>query len=563
MPLDVDTLLEEADELIKSSNFHAALDIYNSILTFDPQCLDAYLMRGAIHGELGNIDNGISDLLNAIQIEPDNAHTHLAVALLYQKAGNVEKLVHHCETALKYNPDLSEAKQLLLNSCISMAQHFHAQGNGVAAERLYSKALPYCDDDRVKYNAALVKCGIGKLEEAEQLVHSIIEHDNTNINARALLASIYERTGNIDNGIKLAKALAAEHPDHSLSCITYAKYTLRDGNYDSGIDTLKPFLKNHSYADNDKVSFFMTLGDLYDKKGEYDTAFKAYKTANDALHGNYDPASYVKYVDNMINYFSPESYHQLPVSENDSNEIIYIVGMPRSGSTLVEQILSSHPSVFGSGETLTVNDTISEAWRLHGFTKQFPYFISDCDSDTLTQISNLLLNNMRKHDRNHPRITDKFLFNYHNLGLLHKLLPNAVFINCERDPRDTCLSCYFQYFGGYHPYASNLKALGSQYVQYKRLMTHWTDTLGIPVYTIRYEDIVNQPEDEINKLLAYAKLELDDRCYEFYKNKRIIGTASYNQANKNIYSSSIGRWRNYESHIGELLVALQPVLAEQ
>ena len=230
--------------------------------------------------------------------------------------------------------------------------------------------------------------------------------------------------------------------------------------------------------------------------------------------------------------------------------------MPRSGTSLVEQILSTHSSIFGAGELTYVNNMIERmnAGRQQGAL--YPLCLDSIDAGMMDDLASRLLSDIRTENSDILKICDKLPHNFLHIGLIHKLLPNAKFINCVRDARDTCLSCYFQYFAGYHPYANNLKSLGMHYLEYQRLMDHWIHALSIPVHNVIYEDLVSDIEGEAKRMIDYIGLKWEPECLEFYKNKRTVATASYNQVNKNIYTNSIGRWKNYESHMEPLLNVL-------
>ena len=276
------------------------------------------------------------------------------------------------------------------------------------------------------------------------------------------------------------------------------------------------------------------------------------------LDNNYNSAGYQDYVSALVNCYSRERFSSIPCSDNKTNDLVFIVGMPRSGTSLVEQIVSAHSDVFGAGELLHVNDIINSIQEEIGHSDPYPFCIDKLDAEIVNKLADRLASSMRKENTsNKEKMTDKLPSNFHNIGLLYKLFPNAKFINCVRDPRDTCLSIYFQQFAGYHPYANNLHALGIHYIEYQRLMNHWVNDLSIPVHTISYENIVTDTRNEVGKLLEFLKLEWDEECMKFYEQKRTVATASHDQVRRNIYKGSLERWKNYKDDISELLESLE------
>ena len=231
--------------------------------------------------------------------------------------------------------------------------------------------------------------------------------------------------------------------------------------------------------------------------------------------------------------------------------------MPRSGTSLIEQIISTHTNVFGAGELTYINKLVDSLQVEIDIDNAYPVCLDEVDTNIMDKLAENLISNVREGRPDSMKITDKLPHNFLHIGLIHNLLPNSKIIYCARDSRDTCLSCFFQYFAGYHPYANNLRSLGMHYLDYERLMNHWTNELNIPILTVSYEDVVLDTRAEIKRIINFLGLQWEEECMSFYKNKRTVATASYNQVNKSIYSDSVERWKNYESHLEPLLTALE------
>jgi hypothetical protein len=255
--------------------------------------------------------------------------------------------------------------------------------------------------------------------------------------------------------------------------------------------------------------------------------------------------SFTGFIDNLISSYTHESVSRLPRSSHSSDRPIFIIGMPRSGTTLVEQILASHPDVYGGGELKEISTMVSSV-RLGGLRQE------DCDA-----LARQYLKHLSELSATARFVTDKMPQNFLHLGFISLLFPQAHVIHCIRDPRDTCLSCFFQDFGYAHAYRYKQEVLGKYYNQYQRLMRHWRDVLDIPILDVSYEALVADQAGSTRAMLEYCDLEWDDRCLRFYENTRIANTASLDQVRRPVYTRSLGRWRHYEPYIQPLLASLK------
>ena len=558
MKIDTEKLLDEADMLIGLCMYDQAIAKYNYILEHESDCDDALLMRGAIKGETGQIDDAIQDIEKSISINDTNDSAFLSLAYLNKRKKNDKKALTLCRRSIELNNNNDEAIKLLVQLCISLGNVMLASSQYDKAESYFRSALEYrINDAAILYRLVLVLRGKGKIEESIELAERVIDIDPGHIRAKTHVASSYELLGEMEKGTPLITDLLRECPDHPMVNIVFAHYALRNNKQEEGIAALTNLLRRNDIQEYDLITAIMFLGKLYDSLEKFDTAFKYYKQANNILYKDYDPLSFKGHVSALINYFSKEKYLSIPESENTSDELVFIVGMPRSGTSLIEQIISTHSSVFGAGELTHVNNLVDSIQSEIGLVNSYPVCLDEVDMKSMNKLADRLHSDIRKENAESLKISDKLPHNFLHIGLIHKLFPNAKIINCVRDARDTCLSCYFQYFAGYHPYANNLRALGVHYLDYERLMNHWTNELKIPILTVNYQDVVLDTENEVKRIIKFLDLPWEDECLEFHKHKRTVATASYNQVNKKIYSGSMGRWKNYKENITELLDVLE------
>jgi hypothetical protein len=283
--------------------------------------------------------------------------------------------------------------------------------------------------------------------------------------------------------------------------------------------------------------------------GRYENAFKTYQRGNELLKSIaavYDRAAMTKFVDDMIRVYSQETLTQArSQSASDSTKPILVVGMPRSGTSLTEQILASHPAVAGAGEqgfwnhAVVKHDTPLRTGLLEGDLRKK---LADEYVTTLTRL--------------HPDsqyVVDKAPVNSDYLGLIHSALPRARIIYVRRDPIDTCLSCYFQPFFSSQPWSFDLEDLAHYYREHARLVAHWCAVLPADSFLeVPYEELVSKQEQWTLKILDFLGLTWDDRCLQFHATQRTVLTASRWQVRQPLYHHSLQRWRNYLEYIGPL-----------
>ena len=307
------------------------------------------------------------------------------------------------------------------------------------------------------------------------------------------------------------------------------------------------------------IQLHFSLGKIFDERNEYEKAFKYFQKGNE-LHRSsyqYDVNEFEHLVSRLIDTFSEDYLGNRAVSGKVNSELpVFIVGMPRSGTTLTEQILASHPEVFGAGELGDIS-RISHEWaKKHEDNGDYLDCILHLQAPETEKIAIDYLSRIRALASDALRVTDKMPHNFLHIGLIATLFPRARIIHCKRDPLDTCLSIYTQKFTSLHPYAYDLTELGQYYRQYQRLMAHWESVLPGRNFTIQYEELTESPEATCRRLIEYIGLPWDNRCLHFHETERPVKTASQWQVRQPVYKQSVGRWRHYETWLGPLKKAL-------
>jgi hypothetical protein len=308
---------------------------------------------------------------------------------------------------------------------------------------------------------------------------------------------------------------------------------------------------------SERVPLHFAAAGLLDRLNRFDEAFLHARLGNEGSRRDYKSSHHSAQMQHRIDYYTPAKLHDLPRASHGNRRPVFIVGMIRSGTSLIEQILASHPQVYGGGElnflSRIANSAARAAWTEGEI---YPEFLDTISLRRANHLAESYLSSIAALNATAAYVTDKMPHNFLYLGLIALLFPDCHIIHCMRDARDTCLSCYTTYFAAAHDYTHDLTDLASFWKDYRRFMAHWKTTLNFPMLEINYEDVVADLEGQTRRLLEFLDLPWDERCLNFHLNTRTVATASADQIRKRLYASSVGRWKHYESHLGPLLAAL-------
>jgi len=325
------------------------------------------------------------------------------------------------------------------------------------------------------------------------------------------------------------------------------------GKTEEGVALLEFWVHNEQAPPELRRPGLFQLAELYVKMGRHDEAFETFTEANKLRPHGFLPERHREATDRVIRGTTRETLAALPEPKTRSDKPIFIVGMPRSGTSLVEQALSCHSLIYGAGE-LGVIDEIVRALQHSDMSR-----IEQSELQSYVErFAKGYLGLLDRLSGGSRYVTDKNPLNFKNLGVISKVFPQARVIHCVRNPIDTCVSCYFHNFLGKTPFTDDLANLGSYYNDYRRLMEHWTQVVQIPILDVVYEDVIEDFESNMRRVIEFLGLEWEPEILRFYESKRVTHTASTDQVRRPIYKSSKERWRRYEKHLGPLIEALEP-----
>jgi len=578
--------------LIQSNRHAEAIPLLQSICASSPNNAEAHYLLGCAYARLGQNDEAVTILQRCLRLAPNVAQTHFALAGVWLAQDLPNEAATSLEAALKINNAIPEihvelAKIQIANRDLSNARSHLEQalklnpqmsdvhfGLGRLEQEIedHEKAMVHLKK-ALQYNpqSAQALCGMGasmiglartinkvSVEDAEIYYRKALEIEPGYIDAIAGLAIVYDFSGDYKKAAELIEPLLEKGIRHATVAVAFARICRYVGQCQEAIDCVEKVLKKPGLSASTRKGLYFASAKVFDNMGDYEAAFERYKAANEVIGVQaYNTVDHACNIKEIIKVFNPGLFMQLPPASSLDTRPIFIVGMPSSGTSLIEQILAAHPEVYGAGELTALGKIIANMPRRLNCEQRFPTCMGKLDQEIIDSLSRAYLQELSKQSGRARRITDKMPHNFYFLGLIQLLFPGAKVIHCQRDPMDTCLSIYFQDFNDLHDYARDLFKVGTHYYQYERLMEHWKQILSVPILDVSYEEVVSDQEAVTRRMLEFCELEWDDNCLRFYQLRRTVNTPSYEQVRQPIYTKSVGRWRHYEQFLDPLKAGLQ------
>ena len=570
--------------------YNEAVDFYQQALEIRPEMPEALNNLGNALRTTGDIDGALNAYQEALtqRIVYPEAYNNLGTLLQQDK--KLEEAEHALRKAIQQNPRYIEAHN-------NLAQLYFGQKKDTEALRILGDALKFAPKNaQTLLLTAKIQMRRNAHPQAEQAVRLAVQEEPDNVEALTVLGQVLHETDRYDEALEVLERALKSKPDSPDALNFYGVALKSVGRLEEAREHILKALKLNdamygAYANlNDLVDFSEGVGDqlfnrmeaifeaipnakaepylplhfayakALDDRGQYEKALEHYITGGKMKRTQleYKEADTFAFFDGIAAAFPKEAFENRKYAGLDDDRPVFIVGMPRSGSTLVEQILSSHPDVYGAGEVKYLSRALGQLRDRFPSLPKYPEMAAKITPAQLDIVAKNYQQALANGAGNAKKITDKLLTNYFFVGFINWLFPNARIIHTRRDPVDTCLSGFTKLFKDDMPHSYDLTELGHYYGKYRELMEHWEKVLpkGVLI-TVQYEDVVADTEKEAKRLIKFLGLPWDAKCVDFHKSDRPVKTASVAQVRKPIYATSVKRWKKYGNGLQPLIDAIE------
>ena len=503
-------LLYKGVRHLQASRFRKAESAFKKILVEDENNIDALRFMGILAFKSGNHDIAEAMFTRALQVDPTYTLVWANLAQVFSVTGQLDKAKKSFKNILNMEPK----NGLIWAEYGTVLTKLARYSDGKDA---YLKALKF------KPNSPRVYLSLGH---------------------------VYKTMGEIDNSINSYKStikqnnLSGEAYWSLANLKTYSFTNDEIKNMEATLDT--------EISDIERCQMHFALGKAYEVKKDYNNSFINYSKGNRVKKGliKYSSRETSEKTKKVLNFFNEENISSLSNSSTLDRDPIFVLGMPRSGSTLIDQIISSHSMVDGTQELPNI---IKIAAELNSDSDDnYPEALKDLKSNELSALGQDYIRETKWARESAPFFIDKMPNNFIHIGLIKTILPNAKIIDTRRDAMDTCFSCFKQFFARGQLFTYSLEDLGNYYVDYIKAMNHWHKVYGEDIYTVHYDNVINNTESTIRELIEYCELPFEDNCLEFYKSSRPVKTPSAEQVRQPIYKSGLNYWKNYADFLSPL-----------
>ena len=575
-PQDISYLEKKYKLLTFIGDQNSALDCLKKLNKISPT-IESIREISNIYIDKGEIEK--SEEIIQHFFESNKSYSELYKGIRHVKAGRNKLAEEAYKKVLKKDKNNVDALRLL--GLLAFKQN-----NYPIAEKLFIRGIQLNPTFKLLWEN-LAKCFRlqNKFQHAQKAFENLLKLDPNNLEAMGALGTIHIRLSNFDEGIEIYKNLLKQNnknPRVHLS-LGHAHKTVgnRSESEQSYINAIKNFplcgeaywslanLKTYKFSDKqiksmesalkenihdlEKIQMLFALGKAHESNKNFDVSFKYYEEGN-WLHRktlDYNAQENSDSIDKTIEFFDENSNKLNFYGGNKTKDPIFILGLPRAGSTLIEQILSSHSLIEGTQEHHNIM-TIGRNIRSINNTDNYTDSLFELKNEDILKYGNKYINETMWSRKEKNFFIDKMPNNFPYIGLIKMILPNAKIIDARRNPLDGCFSCFKQFFAKGQHFTYDLDDIARYYKDYERIMSFWNSIFQDSIYKIVYEDVIENPESEVKKLLNYLELDFEESCMDFYKSKRPVKTASSEQVRQPIYKSGVNYWKNYEDNLDVL-----------
>jgi tetratricopeptide (TPR) repeat protein len=566
-----------------------AVEQFRQALRLDPGLAEAHSNLGQLLLELHRFDEAAVHCREAVRLRPNFPEAHNNLGNVFRAQGQLPQARACYAEALRLNPDLAltynnigqalqeegqlddallwyqKALQLEPHSArihCNLAGALREQDEHAEALAGYQRALQLDPDyAEAHHGLGTVLHDQGRLQEALGCYREALRRRADFAPAHASLGRAQEELGEFDAAAASVRA-ALRHDPHHAGAYGQLATLLRAKLPEADRAAMQQQLADPRLPAGQRLALHFGLAQVHDAQGAYDQAAAHLARANALRRAEwqkrgqgYDPAEHARFVDDLIATYTPAFFEGVRGFGLPTERPVFIVGLPRSGTTLVEQILASHPQVFGAGELRLVRDTFEALPRAMGRAATPLECVRALDRATAGELARQHLDRLGRLNEEAARVADKMPDNYLHLGLIATLFPRATLIHCRRDLRDVAVSCWMTNFQHIR-WAFDQDHIAARFHEYRRVMEHWRRVLPVPLVEVDYEETVADLEGVARRLVAACGLGWEPACLAFHQTRRPVRTASVTQVRQPIYRRSVGRWRHYESALAPLWAQL-------
>lgn len=543
---DFSTLIASAEGALDSGRNHHFAEVLGHLRGLAGNSAERWRQLGLLCSRAGDPAGAEAALGRAITLEPRDAEARVALAAVLRATGRAAPALDQVEAACRLAPSAAPPAHL-------MGLLHLEQGLAAAALDWLLRARDNGGDSAdLHADLGLALQTLGRPDEAEASYGRALErapqHDAA-LRGLARLARVRRRP---EEGLVRLEPLIPQIRSGGALAEIAGLMAAADRPRDA-LAMLESCIEGVEDTEG-RMEIRFRMGELHDAAGDHEAAMEDFLLANRMKQVSFDPSRYAGLVDRLLAVFDEHTMQGLPRAAHGDHRPIFIVGMPRSGTSLVEQILASHPQVFGAGE---LGDLGLLALSTATGDKEYPESVPDLVPDDVERLATAYRQRLDALAPGARRVTDKMWQNFEFLGFIAMLFPEARVIHCKRDPMDAGLSCFFHHFYGTGiAFSYDLEHIGAYYRQYRRIMEHWESVLPLPILEVSYECLVTDTEAGIRELVDFADIPWDPACLSFFDTERVVRTASLDQIRRPVYRTSVGRHRHYRRWLGPLARAL-------
>jgi tetratricopeptide (TPR) repeat protein len=503
-------------------------------------------------------DEAMDTFEKALAIMPEFLKAHLGIANTLKDEKKFGKAIARFRLALAINPGFAQAYNYLGHTFIEMEK----PDDAVPLLRKAVGLRPQYVEAQINLASALEMTG--EPEEALEIYQAVLKMMPKHPGILNSIGSILRNLGKMEESVEYFEKALELDPDNIGTFYNLSRSKV--GSDPKEIEKMEKMFDDDRLNEHQKCSLHFTMGKIYDDHEDYKKAFEHFKAGNDldTRDKHFDPRMHHISTSRLMGIYNKEFFANRKGMGSESTVPVFVCGVPRSGTTLTEQTLASHPEVFGAGELNFVGKLIQSMGESQGQLANYPDSVTMLDAMTACKLGDDYVGLIRAMGGKEPKhITDKMPGNFLNLGLISLLLPRAKIIHCKRNMLDTSLSCYFQHFAQVMPFSRNLQDMGFYCREYSRIMKHWHEVLPSQILDVNYDDMVADHEGMTRKILEFVELEWSDECLDFHKTKREVRTASTWQVRQPVYKSSLDRWKHYDEFLAPLRQGIGDELPEE